>query len=408
MLDLLSLKSNVGSQLARAGLSLWGFAVATAFLPGMYSGPYLPRYWVIAAGLALLPRLDFRRFDRRSLWCLGAILIWSMLTLIWTPGLYGGTFTAATLIAAAIIMLATASLTSAERDSLLIGFAAGISVNSVLAWAQHFGYSGIAQSPSVYVSGLFFNPEIYAEAMAPIFVWALVGRRYALSIVTGMGLIFCREHIALFIAVCGAVYGFIPSWRWRAPIFAFLIAVGVTSLASTPSSVDTRILYWATALRSLTFAGGGLGWWYQAHPFAFEEFVHSDLLQFGVEFGIVGLLWPSFLMCVWWRSESELPERALFLAMVVEFVFSFPLHMPATLFLFAISAGAVARRRRHLHQPQLSSGDAFAADIGRRPSYGFRVFDRLRSGRGAIPVRPAYPQLSLVHSQANPERIGAR
>ena len=35
--------------------ALWGFAVATAFLPSIYAAPFLPRWWMVAIGLAFVP-----------------------------------------------------------------------------------------------------------------------------------------------------------------------------------------------------------------------------------------------------------------------------------------------------------------------------------------------------------------
>ena len=380
-------------------LRLWGFAVAAAFVPGMYAAPFLPRWWAICLGLVFVPRLDPRTVDERMLWAMGIIVVWSALTLLWSPALFGGAFALFCLGLFAVVAIAAANLKSQERDQILAAFGWGVVLSTAFGVAQKFGYQGLPQS--FPPGGLFYNPEVFAEAAAPIFVWALFSRRWTLTVCLGLGVAICHEHIASFIAIVGVICFVVRPTKWQIALIALAILIGIISLATRPGSADTRLLYWATALRSLSFAGGGLGWWFQAHPFPFEEYVHSDLLQAGVEIGLAALLWPLVFVFAWHRSAAGRAERALLLACVLECVVSFALHMPATLFLCAVATGAVACRDAAVRVAQPPGRDPDAVDPRWQSAFGRRLSDNLGRSGAALSVRSALARFAHLHPQAD-------
>src|ERR1700691_3460850 len=180
-------------------LGLWGFAVATAFLPGIYSAPFMPRWWAFAIGIAFVPRLDLRRIDERILWCMGIALLWSGLTLLWTPALYGGGLLFGFTVLFCVAVVASASATQEDRELGLNGFALGIALSAAIGLGQRFfGYSGVIEAIPNQAAGLFFNREVFAEVSAPIAVWCALQRDYPhriLAVLMGAAIVASQERI---------------------------------------------------------------------------------------------------------------------------------------------------------------------------------------------------------------------
>jgi hypothetical protein len=402
----------------------WGFAVAAAFLPGIYSAPFLPRWWILAIGLAFVPRLDLRLIDERILWCMGITLLWCALTLLWTPALYGGAFLLAFLVLFCLITVASASAMREQRAFALSGFAAAMLVSAAIAFAQRFfEYHGIPQSVPGLPAGLFFNTEVLAEAAAPIAVWCALQWRDPVYAVTAAVLIvlllLAQERIALAVLLLGLAYGFLSNPKWRTAAFALIALAGFFALFLKITSADQRVLLWSTAVMTILRAsdvagalnnilGHGIGWWFQAHPFPQEEYVHSDALQFLVELGVFALPLLAVPFIAWFGESRNSPalraDRAAFLAVAIEGVVSFPLHMPANVFLFGMLAGAMATRRADVRVPGLSGGIVDDDDPrwqAAQPGYVRHDSQRRHFG---IPVRSAHAQYADVDLAHGRER----
>ena len=374
----------------------WGFAVAAAFLPGIYSAPFLPRWWVLALGFAFVPRLDLRLVDEKILWCMGVTLLWAALTLMWTPALYGGAFLLFFLLLFCLLTVASASATANERGFALSGFAAALLVSAVIAFAQRFfDYHGVAQGVPGLPAGLFFNTEVLAETAAPIAVWCALQWRDPVYLITSAILIalviVCRERVAMAVLLIGLAYGFIANPKWRIGVLGLIGIAGFVTLFLKIASADQRILLWSTAAISITAAGRGIGWWFQAHPFPQEEYVHSDALQFLVEIGIFAL--PLLAVPVLaWRGAGNVADRAAFLAVAIEGVVSFPLHMPANVFIFGILAGALAARRGDIRVPRLSGRETDDDGLGRQGASGGVLHINGQRSLGVVSLRSAHAQ----------------
>jgi hypothetical protein len=383
--------------------ALWGFAVATAYVPGIYSAPYMPRYWVIALGLAACARLDLKALDEKLLWCMGVLLLWSALTLLWTPALYGGALSVAFMAIFCLIVIASASATASQRNAVLSGFAVGMAVSTVLAVGQRlFGLTWIPQG--AVPGGLFFNCEVLGETLAPVAVWcAIVSRErndngavnfwpILAAIVLSVGVLLTQERIAIAVLAVGLTYGLVCDWRVRSAIFGLIGVVGIIAVVEHGAlSADTRIMYWGTAIRSFTFFGSGIGWWFQAHPFPHEEYVHSDVLQSVVEIGFAAAALVALPVLAFWNGGSR-AERAACVALCIEAVVSFPLHMPATLFVFAVLTGALCSRRADVRVSGLSRREDHADGDRQQAAYGGRILGSLRRGGALVPVRSAFAQ----------------
>ena len=377
-------------------LALWGFAVATAYLPTIYSAPFMPRWWAVAMGIGCVSRFDPRDVAEPILWCLGSGLLWAALTLLWSPVLDGGALPVVFLVLFGLVLIASASATQEDRDNGLSGFALAILLSAGIALAQKYGdLQGIIETGPHEPVGLFFNPEIFAEGAAPIAVWCLLQKTNAHRAIGGIiGVAACcgSERVAVFGLIAGLLYGIIRNPKVLIGLLALLFVGGFLSLALKIFDSDERILLWGTAIRSVTFFGRGIGWWYQAHPFGREEYVHSDVLQLLVEAGVPGLALCAVPALAWFNKRGTRAERAAFVVCAVEFITSFPLHMPATSFVFAMLAGALACRRADVYIPGLQSRAASGFGLGSAAARGRSLFGRGRWRGEVVSVRSAHPQ----------------
>lgn len=386
---------------------LWGFAVAAAYVPDIASAPYMPRFWAIALGLGFVPRFDLRLIDEKILWCMGIVLLWSGLTLMWTPALYGGALLVAFMALFCLVAVASAAATSVERASCLEGFATGMLISAGLAIAQtFFGYAAIPQS--AVPGGLFFNPEVLAETAAPIAIWCAVKSPWhrVAAMILGAVVIMAGERIAIAVLAIGLIYGLVTNRSLRSALLLGVAIAGFAALFWKISSADARILYWQTAALSVTFFGRGVGWWFQAHPFPHEEYVHSDVLQSFVEIGALGALPFMAIFAIAWRGGGTRAERAAFLAVVLECLVSFPLHLPATLFLAALFTGILACRRADVCGAGLSGREDLVGDPGQPAACGGGLSYWRGFRRRLVSIRSAHPQHENLYPSLSGEDRG--
>ena len=117
-----------------------------------------------------------------------------------------------------------------------------------------------------------------------------------------------------------------------------------------------RVVMWTDAMRGVTFFGHGIGSWYSTFPI-FDRLssarygqdvivqpwhAHNEALETLFELGIPGLvLAGALVLLIWWRAGER--ERLVLIAFAPTAMLSFPLHEPATEFLFVFMAGFAAR-----------------------------------------------------------------
>lgn len=368
----------------------------------------MPRWWTIALGLPVVSRLDPRALSPRVMWCFVGVLAWAAVSLIWSPVLYGGVLPLFLLLLLFGVAMAGAGLT--DRDAVLMAFAAGLGVSCLISISQRLGYSPVVENSPP--AGLFYNSEVLAEVAAPMFVWCFWKKLWPLAALMTVPLALCHSRLALVVAAVGLIAGL--RGRLRLALLCLVAVGGVVLLVASGMgkaySADERILLWGTALRSITFFGRGLGWWFQAHPFGQEEFVHSDLLQAFVELGIGGLFLAAVpiaifahdceckgdhggrLWCHLRRKGCFRAERAAFLGCCVEGVASFPLHLPAEGFLFALLAGILARRGDGVYAHGLPRRTLYRAHLRRLAAYAAAMVEWRRFGGAEFSVRSAFAE----------------
>lgn len=279
-----------------------------------------------------------------------------------------------------------AFLVAAELKSirgLLIGASLGLTINSAIVYMQVYGWHGLPQvSPP---AGLWMNKDMGAEFAALVALGLVYERMWwflpfvlanicqvilpveiipiAQSMFSNidwakllgdpinipMTFIYSRGAlVSFFLVLLIAVLNRYP--RLLVSIGAVIVSsAAVYYLVHFEGSVIERLSIWLDTIDGLSWFGHGLGSYYVTYPdfghrvdtlYARPEHAHNDLLEFIYEMGI-GAVLPVALSVSIWRA-SLATEKAIFLGFMVESMFSFPLHMPATAACFGIVAGRCA------------------------------------------------------------------
>lgn len=363
----------------RAGV--WAFLVAVAFIHGIMSAAFAGRWAIIALGVPLVAQIEFK-FSPFVRFCLAFGTAWAAVSLIATPDLRGGVFELFFLIVLVGVMGTASQLKS--LGSALSGLCLGVGVSSLFCLSSIFGHTLVDQGSSRF-AGLFYNSEVLTELAAPLFVWAVVSRRWPMAACTVLPLFINGSRISVLAAAIALVYGCrsLP-WRYLASVAlaggAAVLAMALSRDIWTLGSFGERVVFWISTAMAITPLGNGIGWYRASH--LTQEFAHSDVLQAMAELGIGVACFAVIPVVIFWRDRGENAERAAFLALCVEMAISFPLHVPATAFLVALLAGYLVRDRgvvrvgtvdRRIHDGQdggrasaLSGVGSFASRSGRR------------------------------------------
>ena len=372
-------------------LAVLAFCVGAAYWPGIYSGSSMPKWWVMAAGLAIIP-WGFRKLDPVIAACAASGVLMAGLSLLVTPHLYGGILQLVFMVLLCGVAVGAAALE--DVGPVIAGLAWGASISVAASVLQFFGWYIV---PHTGNAGFYLNSEVMGELAAPLFIWAFWSRRFVLAGIMATSVAICNSRIAVFVVVVGLIYG------WGAPRRVKLACVAALAIGAAASVAwlgeykhitgMTRIMYWGTAVLSMVPGSRGLAWWHAAHPFPTEEFVHSDVLQAMVEIGLGAVFFLAIPVMVMQRSRG-IAERAAYIGICVEALVSFPLHLPATGFLAAVLTGWFARRGGDVRVPgfERRAKDFDPVRWLAAPPRGLAF----RDGRccGDVSDRPAYPRPS--------------
>lgn len=315
-----------------------GFAVATAIWPGITSAIFVPRWAVIAVGLSICWKPGPRPLGWQLL--LGLGLLASVISLLWTPDLFTGFYDLGLL--GLLLLLAWQDW---DFDSVMLGFAGGLGASSALLLLEAFSGLHLAEVATP-AAGLFFNRDFLAEAAAIVFVWASLRRCWWSVGAAALPLLLCQSRVAL-LAVGGSL-----GWHWARGSLVrggILLAAGLLASgwafsgvgAAKLLSASARVIGWKVGVLLVSWQGLGIGWWHWEVPYG--HLVHSELLQMADELGLGVLPFLALAGLLLVRGEWR-DEKTIFLAVGVEALLSFPLHLPGTAFLAALVAGQLARR----------------------------------------------------------------
>jgi hypothetical protein len=339
------------------------FAVSVAFWSGLGGLATAPRWCLLAAGLPLVSWLDPRHLPPPLIWLLALGISYACLSLLWTPAKLTGINDLMMLLICVEALIAAAAID--DISPVLIALCIGVGISGLLAIVQVFGYSPVAQAigsgwTTLRPAGLFYNRGVLAETAAPLLVWAACSRRIVLAAPLAIPLLLCQSREAILAAGVGLCVA-LPR---RAAMIAgalTLAAVGTITLLGIGKfvSLDERLLIWQTTISDLTLFGHGVGSFFATYPH--WETAHNDALQLVSELGIGAIPFLAVLAIGLYRGWSQTAERAALVALMVEGIVSFPLHMPTTAFLGMVLVGDMVGRGYDLRGLRPYRGGALGA-----------------------------------------------
>jgi hypothetical protein len=316
---------------------LLGFAVAAAYWPALPDAALVPRWALIALALPFVSTLDPRNLPILLRYAVGFLVVIATLSLIGSPDARSGTLDLFYIVILCGVMLLGAELDS--LDDVMVGMALGLMPSVALCVWQYLG--GWSPVPVRGPAGFMFNSEVLAELCALVAAWCCVSRRWVLAAFAAVPVALCGSRIGAFAAAAAILYGFRPPARWLFPGTIILLMLGTASIVSLGPEKFTfalhRAMIWIAMGAAVTPLGNGLGWFATVHPA--EAFGHSDVLQAFAEIGIAASALAAIPLLAFMSNRGTHAERALFVAVCIEAMVSFPLHLPASGFVAALVAG---------------------------------------------------------------------
>lgn len=315
---------------------LLGLLLPICYIPGL-TGASIPTQWALLSIAFAISLWREPSTPPSSLHYLGlGFLAFAALGLLWAPNLWDGLY-ALWLVLLWALSFRLGSATASPAN-LYRGLAIGLSVSSVLAIFQWFGYSTIPTANGSNIAGLLFNRTVLGATTALVILGLISERLWLYIPMLLPGLILSGSRGGWLILMVGLLAR-----------MHILIALGLTlacalALSFVPDSSDAlRLQIWGVTLRGLTLFGHGPGsftsLYFPAGPALIHpEFVHNDYLQLWFEFG-VGALVPIAILTVaiaW--SRSPIPIAFACLA-----AFYFPLWTPLTAFIGCFVVGHALR-----------------------------------------------------------------
>lgn len=330
-------------------LPLTAFLVGVAVWPWFIGFATTPRWAVLSVavplmcvGLRVRPTVGH---------VLGAVfLAWAAIGLAWSPNLPD-----ALNELWKWLLLAGAFCIGAETEDLAgfwkaVGLA--VAVSAAVVAVQLAGTSFVPQMAPP--SGLFGN-RIFLAEFAALALIGLAGRSWlALPAALVLG-------AATSIGALAGVSAAAMAWLWgKSRLTAMAAPVAIVGLAMAVSprpaiesgfarhmeSAAVRLALWTDVATQLGPLGHGVGSYYVAEAQASprqqalntrETHAHNDPIEVAFEFGAPALFLAALLWCALGAPVRR--ERLVLVAFLVEGLFGFPLHNPATAFVAAVVAG---------------------------------------------------------------------
>lgn len=331
-----------------------GLIVAICFVPG-YVGASIPVQWAVLS--CILPLGLWRRGSIGPVtWAGLSLLLWSAISLLWTPNVYDSAYGLWIFsICALALWLGT---TIHDFRPLLAGLAAGVTVSSAIAIAQALGFTPVMSSSSI-PSGLFYNSTVLGATSALLIVALLTHHQF--KWVPGLlpALLLSQSRGAF--VILGAVF----LTNFLRPLWVLAIClVGFAALTISPSPSDIqRLMLWGVAGRELNLWGHGIGsfatyLYYNPNEYYLKAtglfqagYVHNDYIQLWFELGI-GAVAAYFIYAIC-LTQRESTLWSTFFGFAILGLFYFPLYCPLTAFIGMVAAGRLTAEWHHAWHTRL-------------------------------------------------------
>jgi hypothetical protein len=359
---------------------LLGLLVATCFIPG-YVGAAVPTQWALLS--IVLPF---------SLWRSGvlnlghfaglAVLAWSAISILWAPNPWDAGY--GLWIAGIWALSFWLGTTMSYPVHLWQGLAAGLSISSVVAIFQHFGYQPVVmagESPA----GLLFNSTLLGACCALVLIALWTQRQWLWMPGLLPGLYLANSRGAYLILVLVAIAHY--SWKLALTLlvlggFFLIYWIG----QSDGDSDAKRLVIFGATFRASHWLGNGIGSFNTFYILLGNEILypgraHNDYLQLWFELGIGSI--PIFLMYLLNLRNTRSDHWPIFLAFSLLGLFYFPLWAPVSAFMGCLTAGIMFADR---HQSWLLSSPGRYSSLSGSPLRQ-PIFSQL--GRHAVPTIPS-------------------
>lgn len=338
---------------------LFGFALMTAYWPGISGAVSTPR-WGVAALLAVALFFAPRVRMTAAHWIGLALLGWMGLTLCWNDGGHDGVLDGIDVASELVIVAIAFAVGSTLQDvrPLIVGAAVGIGVNSAFAFAQWFGWHSFVETRDGSFAGLFYERDRFAAAAAMVAIGLVsIPRLRRLLPLVAPALILAPSRAAWLAVGAGLLpMEFIPV-RLRKALGIILIGVPLVYLVvhGAGPSDNERLMIWHDTIGNLNVFGHGLGSFREdfvrfadAFNIAIQrsrpEHPHNEWLWLMFEGGVPGLCLGLLLAVAVWCAAVDRAERGVLTCLFTLSLFAMPLHDPATVILGAVVAGYLAGR----------------------------------------------------------------
>ena len=269
---------------------------------------------------------------------------------------------------------------------LYIGLAWGIGINTVVGFAQRWGFDTIQHDPGTF-AGLFFNPDMLGESATLITIALLATGLWRLLPLTVLPIYMTGTRTSLVALGAACALWLWNSYRWRgvAPVAVLaLIASPVIFHKGWDGSIALRIAMWKDTISGLTLFGRGPGSFFMLYPeFAVRtdtmymrpEDPHNDFLGFIFQYGLGCIpLFALIALSLLQRSA----ERYVAVAFLAVAFFSFPWRIPTEAAIGMVALGACCRPWRVV----------WPEWIRRRPTLWSWI---LRESIPTVSLEPLYP-----------------
>ena len=335
----------------------------TAFLVPIAYLPFTPAdtsRWMLLAVLVPLICINRGRLTTASVVC-GLWVVYGALSLLWTPAFWPGVDSVWQFFLLTALVYIGADIE--DMTPVMTAFAAGVSINGIVAILQQFGFEGVLQTSGP--AGLLVNKNLLAQI-------GLLGLLCCLYIPRRMGLVFLPFCFAAWILPgsfgaygAGALVVLVAAYRHLTfplkPLLLGVFGAGLAWVAFQVWQVNPRAALWSDVVGGLTIFGHGLGSFWSVYPDLAQSPIpaaytyliqpvtaHNDLLTLLSDTGVgVILLIPlAFLV------KSSRGVEYLLVAFLGLGIFNAVLFNPAAAFLAALSVGFVCRRRIDVFLPQ--------------------------------------------------------
>jgi len=237
-----------------------------------------------------------------------------------------------------------------DLKPLYVGLAWGIGINTVIGFAEHFGWHAIVGDPGF--DGVFFNPDMFGETATLVTVALVANGLWRLLPLTVIPIYMTGTRAGLVALGAACAIWLWNSYRWRG-----VAALAILALIASPvifhkgwdGSIALRVAMWRDTIDGLTIFGHGPGSFFMLYPefasrtdtmFTRPEDPHNDFLGFIFQYGAGTIPLAVLLALAFCQRQVEKYVLAAYLA--ISF-FSFPWRIPSEAILGMVALGACCR-----------------------------------------------------------------